>query len=84
MLDFLISEACWNQLKNKGQYPSGGLIAKKTVSNEDECMDLCEEDKNCKAALLSPSNECHIVRTDESEITAKNGWSAAIKRKCAG
>ncbi|KAL5259859.1 hypothetical protein ACHWQZ_G010095 [Mnemiopsis leidyi] len=74
---------CWKQHPNMGGYPSGGVIAKKTVSNKDECMDLCEEDTNCKAALLSSSNECHIVNSDETDITPRKGWSAAIKQKCA-
>ena len=79
-----ISEPCWKQLENKGGYPSGGLIKKSTVTNKDDCLDLCEEDKSCKAALLSPSKECNIVTTDESKLTDKSGWSAAIKKKCAG
>ena len=45
---------------------------------------MCEEDKKCKAALLSPSKECHAVDSGEAQITELDGWIAAIKYKCPG
>ena len=79
-----ISGPCWRQIRNKGGYPRDSLIVKKSVNSEDQCLDICEEDSSCKAALLSPTKECHIVSCDENEITMLDGWKAGIKYKCPG
>ncbi|KAL5267275.1 hypothetical protein ACHWQZ_G004344 [Mnemiopsis leidyi] len=71
---------CWRQLQDTGSYPSGAQITQQSVQNEEQCLDLCEERSDCKAAVLSPSGHCHLLNTDQ--IEGRSGWKAAVKYQC--
>ena len=73
---------CWRKENNKGDYPPSALIEEKKVASEEECMDMCEENSDCRAAILSPTGDCHIVNT--AEVSERAGWKATIAYKCPG